>query len=51
MKLTRNLFYNKRNGQASLTVPAKALKKLQLECNSKKPLKKISFEILKEVKI
>jgi hypothetical protein len=51
MKLTRKLFYNKRNGQASLTLPSKQLKKIQQCMNSDKPIKKLSFEILTKKEI
>jgi hypothetical protein len=48
MNLTRKLFYNKRNGQATLIIPAKALDKLQKESKKKSPLKisTLSFKIL-----
>ena len=44
MKLTRKLFYNKKNGQASLVIPAKTIKKLKkkFDINS---LDNISFQI------
>ena len=46
MELTRKIFYNKRNGQASVTLPSKTLEQLQKELNSTKQLKNISLRIL-----
>lgn len=46
MKLTRKIFYNKRNNQGSITLPAKDLKKIQEETKKKTLPKTISFEIL-----
>lgn len=48
MNLTRKLFYNKRNGQATLIIPAKALNKLQQEFSKDKNLKieALSFKVL-----
>lgn len=44
--LTRKVFYNKKNNQASVTLPAKVLKDLQEKMKLKVPPKKISFELL-----
>lgn len=46
--LTRKVFYNKTNNQASVTLPAKVLKELQENQKLKTPPKKISFEILSQ---
>lgn len=51
MNLTRKLFYNKRNGQATLIIPAKALTKLQKEFDKKDKdnllkIDTLSFKIL-----
>jgi antitoxin component of MazEF toxin-antitoxin module len=43
MKLLRNIFINKRNNQASITIPSKILKKLNIQDD--KPIKKILLEI------
>lgn len=45
MKLTRKIFYNKRNGQATLIIPAKTIKKLHNKFKVKS-LNNISFSIL-----
>jgi hypothetical protein len=45
MNLTRKLFYNKRNGQATLIIPAKTLTKLQN--GSELKIDTLSFKILK----
>jgi hypothetical protein len=44
MELTRKIFYNKRNGQGSLTIPSQVLKKIQNELKTDKPLDKISIK-------
>jgi len=44
MRITRKLFINRRNGQASLTIPKKILEKLKIE--SDKYPKKISLDVL-----
>ena len=52
MKLTRKVFYNKRNGQATIIIPSKEINKLQskIKIGSKvkigSKIEKISFEIL-----
>ena len=50
MKVTRKIFYNKTNGQGSITLPSNVIKELQGELN--KPPKRIFLDILnpKEVK-
>jgi hypothetical protein len=45
MNLTRKLFYNKRNGQATLIIPAKAITELQN--GSKLKISTLSFKIFK----
>lgn len=50
MKITRKLFYNKRNGQASITLPSKVLKELHKNLTHPKKLDKISLNIIKPQK-
>jgi hypothetical protein len=52
MKIVRNVFYNKRNNQASITIPIEKIKQYQFLVGSKNPPKKLTLEILspKEVK-
>jgi hypothetical protein len=45
MEVTRKIFYNKRNGQASITLPAKELKKFEEGLKLKKPLETISISL------
>lgn len=45
MEITRKIFYNKRNGQGSITLPSKTLRELEKEMKLDKPLKKISLKI------
>jgi len=46
MKLIRRLFINRRNGQASLTIPKSVVDRLQENLKVNKQIKKISLEIL-----
>jgi len=46
MKLTRKVFYNKRNGQATIIIPSKEINKLQSKVKRGSKIEKISFEIL-----
>jgi hypothetical protein len=52
VSLTRTIFYNKRTGQGSITLPSETLKKIEQQLSLDKPLKKLSIKILspKEVK-
>ena len=45
MELTRRVFYNKRNGQGSLTIPSNVLKKLQEELKIEGPIKNVSIKV------
>lgn len=51
MKITRKIFINRRNGQASLVIPKKIIEQLKTENKIKKNPKKISFEILNIKKV
>jgi hypothetical protein len=45
MEIKTKIFYNKANGQASVTLPSKMLKQLESDLKLQKPLKKISLKI------
>ena len=50
MKITRKLFINRRNNQASITIPIKVLKKLQEDLKVDKPIKSVSVDISLPIK-
>jgi hypothetical protein len=45
MEITRKVFYNKANGQASITLPSNTLKQIEKNLKLTKPLDKISLKI------
>jgi hypothetical protein len=45
LKITRKVFINRRNNQASITIPSKILKELQEISKKESPIKKILLDI------